>query len=181
MGDYKNSEYYDYIYTGGKYKLNWMDSVYLKLWTEVLTCLNKEDNILEVGCGTGQFADMLREKGFNNYKGFDFSKGAILECEKKNLNCVVEDALKKETYNSEYHTVIALEVFEHTDDIKIIENVRKATQSVKLVITVPDFDDNSHVRFFNSMSQVITRYEPHMRIEEMRKVEKWFLIKGYIE
>ncbi len=58
----------------------------------LLKVLDKQDSILEIGCGTGIWMDALRKKGFNIY-GVDLSKDMISYAVKKGLRrIVVSDA-----------------------------------------------------------------------------------------
>lgn len=68
-----------------------------KLYQDVVACagnyLNEDSNVLEIGCGTGQFTFPLCEK-VKSWEATDFSKKMILEAQKKthpNLHYSVED------------------------------------------------------------------------------------------
>jgi predicted TPR repeat methyltransferase len=63
----------------GAYELPYDISPYFPMYKRVLHYLlkYKADNVLEVGCGTGVFAKMLRDKNKISYQGFDFSPVAV--------------------------------------------------------------------------------------------------------
>src|SRR3989344_4111552 len=44
--------------------------------------LNKNDNILEIGCGNGRWIRKLENKGFKNLTGIDFSNNLIKEAKR---------------------------------------------------------------------------------------------------
>ncbi|NIV18191.1 MAG: methyltransferase domain-containing protein, partial [Woeseiaceae bacterium] len=67
------------------------------------------NSILDIGCGAGQFASLLYDKGLREYCGIDFSRKRI---EHARLVCpdftfVVKDALETKVYGTLlYDTVI---------------------------------------------------------------------------
>ncbi len=74
----KNKEYYNKIYSKSeKYKAGYKDIIYYPVYKKILQYLNYSDQILELGCGSGHLAHLLKDKGFNNYTGLDFSDIAI--------------------------------------------------------------------------------------------------------
>jgi SAM-dependent methyltransferase len=116
-------------------------------------------SILEIGCGAGQLATMLRDKGFKRYHGFDFSPNAV---ELSRSNCPqfqfdVEDVNETKLIETcDYDTVVCTEVFEHlTCDLDIFKRIRHGTQ---MVFSVPNFPSHDHVRYFKSPSEVHERY-----------------------
>lgn len=185
MGHLRGADYYNDVYTRyNKYTCHYKESVYYPLWKRVLELLIKDvlplsyPKVLEVGCGTGQFAHMLYDNGIgiNNYLGFDFSEVAVYTANMmSNQVFFVGDALKPEPYNHKYDTVISLEVFEHTDDMKILENIPSGKN---IIISVPDFDDPAHIRYFVSNEQVRSQYEKYIQIEVLEKLDRWYILKG---
>lgn len=181
MGEYKPSEYYDQTYKDNpKYTCEYYDSPYYELWKNCITKIDFDKNILEVGCGTGQFKQMLHKYGFSkNYLGFDFSKEAIEIC--NDPRCYVGDARSIEFYLKQIPTeqIICMEVLEHLqDDIEVIRIWEKGTP---FLITVPCFDDPAHVRWFNEESEIRHRYEIQyncLRIDSIEKFDRWFILTG---
>ncbi|MHA2366851.1 MAG: class I SAM-dependent methyltransferase, partial [Candidatus Hodarchaeales archaeon] len=78
MGEIKPAEYYnDYYKQDMSYHVHYKESNYYNLWKEVLKLIDDEKllcKILDAGCGTGQFANMLYDYGVDNYMGIDFSR-----------------------------------------------------------------------------------------------------------
>lgn len=181
MGEYKDKEYYDSIYSlSEKYKCNYKESPYLELWKECLYHIPLLRNILEVGCGTGQFYDMLtKEHRINDYIGFDFSKVAISM--HTSPNAYVGDARNGSNYPSDdkYDFIICKEVLEHlADDVAVIRKWKKGTE---VLITVPCFDDPSHVRWFENEEKIRERFETVyycLKIDEVIPFQRWFIIKA---
>ena len=107
MGKEKESKYYDKIYQESEsYSCHYKESWYYPMW-KIVRNMMTEGKVLEVGCGTVQFAQMLSSYGYD-YTGFDFSKQAISMCRYGNV--FVGDARKKESYKGEYDTVVCLQV-----------------------------------------------------------------------
>ena len=172
----RNSKYYDDLYKNSEeYKLPFNQSVYYEMWLLILDLIpNKEIRITELGCGVGQFAQMLFENGFINYIGFDFSKEAI-EMASKNQGQFHRTDLTEKIFTSKHNFFIALEIFEHTKDFKIIENLGLGKE---IIFTVPDFNDASHVRYFHSVNEVVERYKNVLKFEYIKKYKSWYLCKA---
>ena len=80
MGQELNVDFYDNSYRKNKlYSLQCSgeQTSYKNMFYEVLNNLNNDDKILELGCGSGQLAEMIIDKGFNYIQGVDFSTEAI--------------------------------------------------------------------------------------------------------
>jgi 2-polyprenyl-3-methyl-5-hydroxy-6-metoxy-1,4-benzoquinol methylase len=177
----KAASYYDAhfkndVTTHGHYK----NSFYFVHWTQVIVLLRKisSPEILEIGCGTGQLAEYLRDEGYTKYFGFDFSSEAIaLANERSGIKFMQGDALDSSLYKKlHFNTVICLEVLEHIkQDIKIIKNLSRGT---RIIFSVPNFDAPSHVRWFNSEREIKKRYFQDISFEEIIRVGNLFICKG---
>ncbi|MGD6780745.1 methyltransferase domain-containing protein [Sutcliffiella horikoshii] len=87
----KKQEFYDEVYKKGgsrrSYHRHYSESIYYPIWKKALELLKSNTlspNILDLGCGVGQFANYLFDEGFYLYRGIDFSKEAILLAQKVN-------------------------------------------------------------------------------------------------
>lgn len=118
-------------------------------------------SILDVGCGPGQVALLLRDRGVENYLGLDFSTARV---EYAKIVCpqyefVVADAFKTNLIEShDYGCALVMEFLEHVErDLDVLNRVPPG----KLVLaTVPNFSAAGHVRHFNSVGEVEDRYAP---------------------
>ena len=125
----KNSDYYDNVYKQYKHyslDVDGYHTCYTQLYLFVKNLLQKEEKILELGCGTGQFAEILINEGYNYKFGIDFSEYAIqLSKERCKINLFMKyDLYDLEISKIDFDTIIALEVFEHLEnDIKIINSI----------------------------------------------------------
>lgn len=175
----RGKEYYDDIYSRedyqDKYLCHYSESQYYELWKKIIQKIPNGMPFIELGCGTGQFAKMLADEGFNYLLGIDFS-GKAIKIAKKNcpeLNFVVADITTSD-FNEESFFV-ATEVFEHVKDYKLIENIGLGKE---IIFTVPDFNDASHVRYFKSVAEIVDRYKNVINFEYIEKFQHWFICKG---
>jgi SAM-dependent methyltransferase len=118
--------------------------------------------ILDIGCGSGQMAEMLFDHGVQEYVGLDFSPKRI-EWAKKTVpgfRFEVADAYSTDLFQrAEYDTVVCTEFLEHVDgDLTVIDRIPPGK---RFLGTVPDFGGGSHVRFFASAAAVEERYSSH--------------------
>ncbi len=182
MGKVQGSDYYDKMFASSDiYNLHFKESPYYVLWTQILQFIKKVPNpqILEIGCGSGQFAHYLFEEGYREYTGFDFSREAI-EIARKNVNQSFEigDATAPGSFEKDYNVIVALEVLEHIkDDIGVI---RKLKKGASIAFSVPMFDDPSHVRKFLSEQEVSNRYYRFIDLKKIIRIDGWFACFGVI-
>ena len=173
--------YYDLAYkTRPEYTCHYSESYYYPMWEKVIDMLKtmKELDILELGCGTGQFAHMLEDRLTKKYRGIDFSKEAISIAFKKcKQRFWIEDfkRIDKKDF-AEYTCIMALEVLEHiNNDIQIIDKIKTGTH---FIFSVPSFDDPAHVRYFRNENEVRNRYEDKIDIQRIDFIKRIFLCFG---
>jgi len=78
----------------------------------------KNPKILDLGCGEGQFYDILKlyKKDFS-YIGVDISEKHVEKAERKGLNVTIHDVSKKLPFESHtFDVIIASEIIEHLFD-----------------------------------------------------------------
>ena len=184
MSKEKDAKYYDDIF-----KENLTNVRYQGIWEEVLSMLPANAEVLEVGCGQGDLAKMICEKGIT-YSGFDFSEEAVRQAAEKigHTTCSpppgfgVLNAYDQASYSNmafPYNTVICLEVLEHLDDLKVIGNIPVGK---RVIFSVPNFDDPAHLRTYSSIEQIKQRFDGMLEIishriyTQPKTTEKIFLI-----
>ncbi len=140
---------------------HYTESPYYFLWCVVADRLMRglEPPILEIGCGAGQFASMLYDKGIEGYLGIDFSAEAVVIARASCPKCtfLVEDFCATNVLSTlNYSTVVILEVLEHLQkDLEVLKRIRSGT---RVFGSVPSFPSTFHVRCFSSCEKVAGRY-----------------------
>ena len=173
-----HSSLYDNSYKtggpGGNYYKNYTQSFYYPSWKHAMSYLSAMDrnvSILEIACGPGQFANMLFDYGFLDYTGFDYAAEGIALAKKNTpkweQRFFVADAFQTELLQHKYDLVICFEALEHIQ--KDLELLQRISPGTKLLLSVPNFDDPYHVRYFRSEEDVRERYGKVMRISNISK------------
>lgn len=154
--------YYDEAYsTIESYHSPFWQSPYYFIWTVIadrIRCRGLRQ-VLEVGCGPGQLAALLREVSVTEYVGFDFSQVAITIARTTLPGTRFErdDARTSQLYTTwPCDAIVCTEVLEHIDDDLTV--VGHFPPGVRCFVTVPSFPYKSHVRFFRSVQEVNDRY-----------------------
>jgi SAM-dependent methyltransferase len=177
------SKQYDEIYaTGGAeriYDVPYRHSGYFPLFKEVQKTLRRRKvrSVLEVGCGTGGLAHLLKDRSPEiAYRGFDFSSVAVQRAGARlgqSERFFVGDARAQESYADRFDAIVCTEVLEHIEaDLEVIS---QWTPGAYCVCSVPNFDADNHVRHFRSEEDVSRRYGALIEIERIVKVKKPFL------
>lgn len=194
----KEADFYDRVYgERPSYQKGWRTSPYLVLWNRIMELLDERecDSVLEVGCGTGQFAEMLGEHGLGSYEGFDFSSVAIEMAAGRSVpegyRFSVEDVRTGGSLpSSSARAVVCTEVLEHLDDD--LGMMGRLPRGALFVGSVPTRDSAAHVRFFPKSSTVRARYRrflPDVALEAYNRAgrldltsskSEWFLIVGTV-
>lgn len=186
-----NSYIYDQIYkTGGynqAYFKHYSETPYIDMWNKALEIIIGLDNpkIIDIGCGPGQFANLLFDNGITDYKGIDFSREAIQLAKDRNINFsnlfTIDDIYTTNIFNDSYNTAILFEVLEHVeDDLSILNRIKSKT---KILLSVPNFHSKNHVRFFKNATEIVNRYNNIIEIEDIytfniNSINKLFLVIG---
>lgn len=183
MGTEKDAGYYDDRLARKKYQQHYLLSPYLMLWRFVYirgVGRLREPKVLDLGCGPGQFAAMLRELGVPKYRGLDFSKVAVesgrrvcpeYEFEQRGLRTLVPQDF------AGFNVVTCLETLEHIeDDISVLKRI---PIGARVVLSVPKHDSESHVRHFPRRDQVIERYAPFVGSSKLYGAgSQWWVLVG---
>ena len=159
----KVAAWYDHAFESTEeYHKHYTKSVYYPLWTVILYQISEVSpkQILDIGCGPGQLAEAIFDHFPSiSYFGFDFSASAIAMARRNvpSYHFEVADALHTDLYTTAgADMMICTEVLEHIDeDMAIIERL---PCGVSFVASVPNFDSDSHIRFFRDQDEVEDRY-----------------------
>ena len=159
MGSELGLEYYDKVFKEDKrYTGHYTESPYCGIWKQLALYIPKGSSIVDLGCGPGQFAELLYDIGFTDYYGIDLSKIAINVTKGKGLNGFkFKQADLKTCEIPEADVYVACEVLEHiTDDLGLLGRLPKG----KLIVgSVPTYDSEGHVRYFKDFEDIKNRYK----------------------
>lgn len=169
----------DYVYKSEIYYKHYKDRFHYPQWKQVLSMINGK-SILEIGCGTGQFAHMACDSG-KRYTGFDFSEKGIRICndlkDKYDLNALfyIGDARDKSHFGN-YDCYICLSTLEHIrDDKAVVSNIPKGKQFIFLV---PNYNSSFHVRVYVYENEIRKRYSDLINIKKIIKPKKGFIVNS---
>lgn len=179
--------FYDRRYRDKAHKrLPYHLSHYYPLWSVIADRLRGCGGVLEVGCGAGQLATLLREQGLARYTGFDLSPAAVEiargQCPDADFH--VANAFETDLFTtSDFDTIVCTEVLEHVDhDLELVE---RWPTGVRCVCSVPDFPARAHVRHFEAADSAAARYAPLFRdlvvtthVRATERAARFFLLDG---
>jgi 2-polyprenyl-3-methyl-5-hydroxy-6-metoxy-1,4-benzoquinol methylase len=160
------NSWYDRAYANDQtYLCHYADSVYYAIWCVLVDRVQPKTVgcILDIGCGPGQLACFLRDKGLRRYVGLDFSQECIRMARRtcSSFEFVRDSALSSDVFEKlDYDVVLTTEFLEHVEeDLAIIDRIRPGT---RVYATVPNFPYESHVRYFRSVEEVAARYSSRL-------------------
>lgn len=143
-------------------------SPWLPLYKAVAEWTHPDHQVVDLGCGTGRFAELLRRHGHGPYLGLDFSPAAIAECRSyvpamdihTSWAAVFEVADLRTWEPSDElpgsTTFVCLETLEHLeDDVGLI---RKMLPHREVIFSVPNFGGEAHIRAFKNVGDAWERY-----------------------
>jgi SAM-dependent methyltransferase len=158
----RGAEWYDRAFDlSGLWKQHYSESSSYPMFAVIADRLVRRGvrSVLELGCGSGQLAALLRDKGIESYVGVDFSPRRIEQARRVCPEFLFhpEDILTSERLSQGgYDAVVANAFLEHVEaDTRIVERVRPRTLFLG---AVPNFPAPSHVRHFTEEAEVAERY-----------------------
>lgn len=124
------------------------NSISHKQIEECISLVNKlpsETKIMEIGCGTGYFAELLLEKKLFEFLAFDFSTSAIEGTQIRSTNAIFRkvpiESIKKylAKYPFEYNTVISIELLSwlSPEDLKTVSKLSANKKYVHTFLSNP--------------------------------------------
>ena len=150
--------YYDGIYKDD-YDVDHMQPVYSAVMN-LLHVLKSPVQVLEVGCGTGVFGNIVVDAGFK-YRGFDFSVEAIRRCPNKIRPFVSRrNAYNRTAFRVGHNVIVAIEVMEHLQDLNVVNFINPGTICI---FTLPNFTDEAHLRTYKDAKFIRQHYKNLIR------------------
>lgn len=118
---------------------------------------NKQDKVLEIGCGSGMLLIMLKGKGFTNLWGNDISAAAANVLTQKGIIFKRTDVEKKFPFNARFGLIILNNCFEHFQNPKSVLTACRKHLSVggKIIIVTPNNDSAAAAvfkKYWNGLS-----------------------------
>jgi ubiquinone/menaquinone biosynthesis C-methylase UbiE len=179
--------YWDKVYQTGTYA-----GKHEELFNMVLDNIPNGAKILDVGCGTGELARLIRDKRNAIVTCLDFSRFACEQLIKDGFKTVVSALPKIPLPDNTFDTVMAIEVLEHLDDPQktIIQMARVVRPGGIVICTVPNNRlypskelEHQQVftkeRFFQMLSRIFV-YNKAGSIEILSDSENKFLLSRII-
>ena len=186
LSSYSEQYYNLYFDSNSRWRLHYSDSSYYFLWAIIADriCRDKITSVLDIGCGSGQLALLLHDKGLSNYCGIDFSMNMIdwAKHQCPDYTFIYGDVFNTELFKTKkYDVVVSTEFLEHVNqDLEVIKRIPKGT---KFYGSVPNFPAKGHVRYFINTDEVTDRYKKYFNnfSVEAYKKDKLNLILYIIE
>lgn len=173
----RTEEYYDKVF---RKDLEWYacdpeQSQYYPIWMKMVNFVPKGNRVIDVGCGVGQATQLLTKHGRKVVLGIDYSSVAIEKAMLRNpgVKFMIRDVMEVK-FKYGFDTIFASETFEHLDDdLAFLDKIPSGTQ---IVFSVPNQKALGHMRYFESMEDVIGHYSSRMEIKETT----WHQLVNYI-
>ncbi|MEM7344611.1 MAG: class I SAM-dependent methyltransferase [Chloroflexota bacterium] len=112
-------------------------------WVLQILANYQTPHILDVGCGTGFNLDYLRDQGYTQVTGLDFSSDALKFCLSRDLSSMIYgDGAVPPLRNESFDLIMALDFIEHLEyDIAALQDLARLLKpGGSLVIFVPAFN-----------------------------------------
>ena len=171
----KGSGFYDGIYSKERvYSVPACESPNYPIYEKVVKKISDTERVLDLGCGTGQFAQVLLNHGKKFVMGVDFSPVAIKKAQSMLPHCLFKEA---DLYRSvpygivHYECATLIEVMEHLEhDLVVLGHIHEGTH---VIFTVPNYitEEGSHVRGFLSEKDITDRYGKLIEIMGIEEVK----------
>lgn len=138
-------------------------SPWLTVYTELSRWIDRNEEVVDLGAGTGRFAELLRRRGhYGPLTLVDWSQAALDQAleyiGRDDVIVICQDlAVWQPSPDRSGNTVyVCSEVLEHLEDDLAL--VRAVPPGHRLLFTVPNFDSESHLRVFRGVGDLWARY-----------------------
>jgi trans-aconitate methyltransferase len=144
------------------------ESPWLTTYEALAGMIDPHEEVVDLGCGTGRFIELLRRQGhYAKITGIDWSATALAEAEAyatttgagvPDPQWVHQDlgGWQPDPLRAGNAVFVCSEVLEHLeDDLGLI---KRLPPGHRFLLTVPNFNSESHIRIFRSVSDIWDRY-----------------------
>src|ERR1700749_522892 len=120
---------------------NWWFIARRKSILSLLKNTGKKEKILDIGCAGGPLLNDLRNQGFENASGADFSAEAVAKCKQRGLQAYQMDAHNLQFDTNSFDLLIASDSLEHLEfDEKALKNWHNILKpGGKILVFVPAY------------------------------------------
>jgi len=135
----------------GKEYFRWRNNtIDRREWRDILNLakmLLGSRHVLELGCGTGNLLEFLRDNGYI-VVGLDISMYAVRKCREKGLIAIVASAEKPPFRDKAFDIVCSQHLLEHCHDDRtaLYHSIRMARRGVIHIVPGHPSNDPTHVR-----------------------------------
>jgi len=161
MNKQEQKEYNSFHYkTNERYSIPPEQTVYFPVWNKIREILTDKETIMEIGCGSGQLANLLLRNGKKYISGIDMAEEGIKLAQK--MNPTNKNKFKVGDVDSldwigGVDTLISTEVLEHIEnDIEVVDKIAAGT---RFIFSVPNFKAKGHLRTFQTLEEIKERYK----------------------
>jgi SAM-dependent methyltransferase len=158
---------------------NWWFVARRRAVLSLLKNTGKKSKILDIGCAGGPLLNDLKQQGFENAAGADFSEEAVAKCERRGLKAYQMDAHNLEFAPNSFDLLIASDSLEHLEfDEKALANWYSILKpGGRIIVFVPAY------KFLWSEQDVVNfhfrRYTRANLVAKMQKAGFNVTRKGY--
>lgn len=148
---------------------NWWFVARRRAILSLLKDTDKKAKILDVGCAGGPLLNELKQHGFTNTSGIDFSAEAVAKCKSRGLDAYQMDAHNLEFAANTFDVLIASDSLEHLEnDEKALESWNKVLKpGGKIFVFVP-----AYMFLWSEQDTVNFHYRRYTKAELVKKMEK---------
>ncbi len=148
--------------------------------------INKDSRILDIGCGTGIYAELFQRERYTNYKGIDLCK-EIIDTLNTNFNIInysfEQLDICKEKIKGKHELIIMINVTQHIVDNKdfefVMRNIKEALSDNGIFI-VTDMNKDNHESYY-VRRRLISYYERILNLKVKKTIDfnqkKMFMFK----
>jgi len=123
-----------------------------EIFDSVAAILNRGKRLLDVGCGSGAFMELVNAK-FDEVHGCDISETALREATKRGMKslCLDLNQALLPYQNDSFDGITCLEVIEHVlDPLRLLRDLQRALRPKgQLILTTPN------IRYFRNLTKLI--------------------------
>lgn len=175
MGEERDRHYYNRIYeSSAAYAKSHAEASWAPLWSFIAKHIDETDCVLDLGCGPGHLAATLIDAGLRpvNYVGADFSEIAIEQAQARVpeatfLHMQIPGAVMQLVLRYAPSVITFCEVLEHLGHDDDLMSINLLPHGLRVIGTLPNFDDPGHVRTFTGPDDVIARYGKLLNVEKL--------------